>query len=292
MQTFFEEFWVSVSIPFQVFGLTSVLVIPPKNAVHANLLFFYNLLIASVVGLIILVTFLNDPNVFDESINVIIDHLLLYAFLFTHLIIIIESNATTDGQKLMYVKLHRLTEIFRKKLHHKIKLHPLQVKCLQKIWFSNLLPLLAICIVAGTLNRFWKFFGRSVFCIIVARLRLSQISIYVDILTEYFCSLRNVLHEMTVDPNLSVDDKIRRLIAVKDVCGNLIDVNDLIANNFGWSMTAIFAQNFFDMLSRCYWTFMNIYSLKSWLFGISKFIEGMTTFHSSVHLMRHFTFQI
>lgn len=289
MQTSFEEFWASVSIPFQAFGLAT-LVIQPKNALHANSLLIYNLLIGAVVGFIILVTYLSKPDIFDENIHVIIDYLLLYAFLFSHLIIIIESNATAYGQKLMYVKLHRVTEIFRKKLNHKIKLYPLQVQCLRKIWLANLLPLLAMCIVAGTLDNFWLFFGRSVFCIIVARLRFNQISIWVDILSEYFCSLRNALQKMMVDPNLNADDKIRMLIVVRDVCGNLVDSNVLIQNNFGWSMTAILAQNFFDMLSRCYWTFINIYALKSLPFGISKCIEEMRT--NSVYQMRHFTFQI
>lgn len=269
MQTFFEEFWVSVSIPFQVFGI-SIPVIQPKNAVHPNLLLMYNLLMGVVVSFIILVTYLKKPDIFHGNINVIIDHLLLYAFLFGHLIIIIESNATNCGQKLMYVKLHCLTEIFRKKLNHKIRLHPLQVQCLSKIWLANLIPLLAICIVAATLDNFWQFFGRSVFSIIVARLRFNQISIYVDILTEYFYSLRNVLHKL-LNPNLNADDKIRMLTVVKDVCSTLTDLNILIENNFERSITAILAQNFFDMLSRCYWTFINLYSLKSWPFGISKF---------------------
>lgn len=269
MQTFFEEFWVSVSIPFQLIGI-SIPVIQPKNAVHTILLLIYNLLVAAVVSFIILVTYLKKPDIFNENISVTIDHLLLYAFLFSHLVIIIESNATKCGQQMMYVKLHSLSDIFRKKLNHKIELHPLQVQCLSKIWVANLLPLLAMCIVAATLDNFWKFFGRSVFSIIVARLRLNQISIYVDILTEYLYSLRNVLCKL-LDPNLNADDKIRMLFVVKDVCGDLTDINILIENNFDWSMTAIFAQSFFDMLSRCYWTFMNIYSLKSLSFGISKF---------------------
>ncbi len=270
MGTCFEEFWVSVSIPFQVCGL-STQTIKPKNAVQANMLLLNNLVISAIVSVIILVTYFKQPaDILDESIGIIVNHLLLYAFLFTHLIIIVETIVTTSSQKLIYVKLFSLTEIFRTKLNYKIKLHPLQVRCMRKIWSSNLLPLLAICIVAGTLDRFWKFFGRSVFSIIVARLRLSQISIYVDILNEYFNSLGIVLHKM-LDPNLNVDDKFRMLLVVKDVYSNLIDLNSLIENSFGWSMTAIIGLNFIDMLSRSYWTFINFYSLKSFTFGLSKF---------------------
>lgn len=47
MKRTFEEFWVSVSIFFQVFGLGPRL-LQPKSVYKANILFIYNLVIAAV----------------------------------------------------------------------------------------------------------------------------------------------------------------------------------------------------------------------------------------------------
>lgn len=268
----FEEFWVSVSIPFQVFGLGPQL-LQPKSATKANFLLIYNVVMSVVVSVIISVTYLNKPDLFAENINTIIDYLLLYAFLLTHLIVLFESNATTRNQKLIYVQLLRLTDTFHKRFDCKIELHSLQVKCLKKIWLASLLCFSIIFVVGGTWDDFWEFFGRSVFSVIVARMRFIQLSIYIDILTEYFHSLGIVLQKL--HSNLNADDRFRILLAVKDVYGNLIGLNCLIENVFAWSISAIVVQNFVDMLNQCYWAFINIYSLKSLSFGFSKLIDSV-----------------
>lgn len=267
MKRNFEEFWVSVSIPFQVFGLGPKL-LQPKSATKANFLLIYNVVMSVVVSVIILVTYLNKPDLFAENIHTIIDYLLLYAFLLTHLIVLFESNATTCNQKLIYVQLLRLTDTFHKRFDFKIELHSLQVRCLKKIWFASLLCFSIIFVVGGTWDDFWEFFGRSVFSIIVARMRFIQLSIYIDILTKYFHSLGIVLQKL--HSNLNTDDRFRILLVVKDVYGNLIGLNCLIENVFAWSISAIVVQNFVDMLNQCYWAFINIYSLKSLSFGFSK----------------------
>lgn len=194
--------------------------------------------------------------------------MLLYAFLLTHLIVLFESNATASNQKLIYVQLLRLTDIFHKRFNLKIQLHSLQVRCLKKIWLASLLCFSIIFVVGGTWDDFWNFFGRSVFSIIVTRMRFIQISIYVDILTEYFHNLGIVLQK--IHSNLNTDDRFQMLLVVKDVYGHLIGLNSLIENVFAWSISAIVVQNFVDMLNQCYWAFINIYSLKSLSFGISK----------------------
>lgn len=267
MKKNFEEFWVSVSVPFQVFGL-STRMFHPKNTVKANILPIYNVMIGVAVATIVLVTFLNKPDILDETINSMIDYSLLYAFLLTHLIVVIESNATYFSQNLFSTKLTSLADVFHKKFNHNFNLHPLQVRCLKKIWSASLLSFFVIFIVEGTWDDYWELFGRSVFSVIVTRIRFIQISIYVDILTEYLHRLGIVLHEL--QSNFNTDDRFQILLVVKDVYGSLIELNNLIEKIFRWSMAAIIFQNFVDMLNQGYWTFVNFYSLRSLSFGISK----------------------
>lgn len=200
----------------------------------------------------------------------------VYLMMFVQIIIGIESFFTSNAQLQLIREFSLVDQLFFTKLGMNLPYH----KCKRELFLRNTLLISFIIFIKITLwvytrfvNPVLRFFYCTMFSSWIVRFRLIQVLLFV-------CLVRNRLILISKELNSIQNAKIipiendemnknsilivnrvgnfnyERLIHLKQIYGKLYAIYGLINTIFGWSLLAIFVQNFYDFTSNCYWIYL------------------------------------
>lgn len=210
----------------------------------------------------------------DYSIPTIVKCIILSSFVFTYLVIIVETLVHRKLLTRIMQKFSYIDWLFRTKFQQDISYRPeKRAMFIRFSSFSFIALFFRVVFFIGGRSIYsnpWPWY--VIFSLWILRLRCFQVIFFVNLLRTRRNWLRDKLEEMICHREIQANNRqsmaldstfaqrsvYDRLLYLKHIYGELHEIVQLINITFAWSLPLIIAQNFFELTGIAFWLYIRI----------------------------------
>lgn len=250
------------------------------NSKYKRLLRFYSIFPVALIFLNFISTLIFKRFYSFLTLSDLIANFLFISAVLTHLIIILESIYQNRTQMELLKKFSIVNQLFFKKLRIKLFQHSEKRKILIRLLSMLIVQVVfrTVITVLGT-NWQWKFdfLYVAMFPELIVGFKLIQILFFIYTMNIHLSMISKQLNRIEISTeneehpfrggNLK-SPIFKRILALKQIYGELHDISDRIGITFAWSLLAIILYIFINLTFNSYWVFINLTQVKNLVLNV------------------------